>query len=442
MKKRTSLIPLLALFLSFCITGNVYAQKRSKPFSPEIHQDNSVTFRLKNKHAEEVVLKGSFIPKSFPVRTPAGVFGKAGQWKMTKQDGVWTYTTKPLESEIYTYYFEVDGVRQTDPANPDTLRDIDNYYSRFVIPGGIADNYVVQDVPHGKVEKVWYASSIQGLPQRRMTIYTPSDYNGDNALPVLYLLHGSGGDETAWIRAGKAVEILDNLIAQGKCEPMIVVMPNGIANRAAAPGEDPYSDEKASPTSIESMLGKIERAFVPDIVTYVDTHYNTLKDKHHRAIAGLSLGGLHTLFISANNPDMFDYVGLFSAQTTNTLSNKKIETAEQLAQSIEGMTSLIPFLGKGKIGERLTEWASGVKEGDLAIYDSLDEKLKNQFKTPPALYYIALGKDDFVKKINDDFRLRLSDAGYQYTYHETDGGHTWENWRKYLVDFLPRIFKE
>lgn len=189
------------------------------------------------------------------------------------------------------------------------------------------------------------------------------------------------------------------------------------------------------------MLGKIEKAFVPDIVTYVESHYRVKAAKQSRAIAGLSLGGLHTLFISANNPDKFDYVGLFSAQTTNALDDKKIGKVEKIVQGIEDFASVFPFLSKGKIGEAISSYTDGISSGDLSIYNNLDEKLKEQFKTPPQLYYIAVGKDDFVKKLNDDFRLKLADKGYKYYYHETDGGHSWENWRKYLVDFLPRLFK-
>ena len=437
------IISLLAAGLMF--TG-LYAQKKSA--SPIINSDKTVTFKLKAKHAEEVLLKGSFVPKPLPIKTPAGVWGKDGAFQMYKRNGVWTYTTKPLESEIYTYYFEVDGKRIVDTHNPDTIRDINNYLNRFVVEGGIADDYMPHDVPHGNIQAVWYDSSISWSPRRRMIIYTPPSYdpNGE-PMPVLYLLHGSGGDEKSWLRLGKAAEILDNLISQGRCVPMIVVMPNGLADRAATPGEDPYSDEPATGNSVESMLGKTEKAFVPDIVTYVDAHYNTIKDKHHRAIAGFSLGGLHTLYISVNNPDVFDYVGLFSAQTTNALNDKRIDNAEKIAQGIGSVASILSMAKKskkgekvGKTAEKISRFTTGINDGDLSIYDNLDEKLKKQFATPPALYYIALGSDDFVKKLNDDFRLKLIDGGYKYVYRETDGGHTWENWRKYLVDFLPRLF--
>jgi len=437
MKKIIKLLIITTIIHVFNV--NAYAQG----ISPQINANKSVTFKLNMPNASEVSLKGSFVPKSFPVKTPAGVFGKEGRFQMKKINGIWSYTTQPLESEMYTYYFEVDGKRMTDPNNNDSIRDVDTYFSYFIITDGVADNYVTQNVAHGDVEKIWYDSSIKDTPKRRMSIYTPPNYKIDiqKQYPVLYLLHGSGGDENAWIEAGRAIEILDNLIAQKKCVPMIVVMPNGIANMAAASGENPNSDGKAKRINVESMLGKIEKAFVPDIVTYVESHYRVKAAKQSRAIAGLSLGGLHTLFISANNPDKFDYVGLFSAQTTNALDDKKIGKVEKIVQGIEDFASVFPFLSKGKIGEAISSYTDGISSGDLSIYNNLDEKLKEQFKTPPQLYYIAVGKDDFVKKLNDDFRLKLADKGYKYYYHETDGGHSWENWRKYLVDFLPRLFK-
>lgn len=436
-------ITLVFIALSFLGLQHTSAQRLKQ--QPKINEDGSVTFQIRASKAESVILKGSFIPKEKSFRTPAGVFGKDGAIEMKSEKHAWTYTTEPLASEIYTYYYEIDGKRTTDPMNPDSLRDVNQYLSYFIIKGGIADDYVSQNVPHGKVEKVWYASSIKDMPRRRMLIYTPPGYESDaaNTYPVLYLLHGSGGDETSWTEIGHLAQIMDNMIASKRCVPMIVVMPNGIADQEAAPGENPYSDEAATATNVESMFGVIEGAFVPDIVKgYVEKNYRVTPDKAHRAIAGLSLGGLHTIFISVNNPDMFDYVGLFSAQTTNALDEKKITKAQKVAQKLGQLYDLAPVLAKGKVGSILSDVASTVNGGHLAVYDSLDIKLKEQFKTPPQLYYIAVGKDDFVKKLNDDFRLKLADAGYRYEYHETDGGHTWENWRKYLVDFLPRIFNK
>ena len=359
-------------------------------------------------------------------------------------DGVWSYTTSPLIPEIYTYIFEIDDMEMNDPNNQNKVRDVDTYYNYFIIKGGITDNYVNQQVAHGRVESVWYPSSLRGMQKRRMLVYTPAQYskNTNEYFPVFYLLHGSGGDETSWMESGRAIHILDNMIAKGIVVPMIVVMPNGIANLAAAPGEDPNNPNiKASGINPESMLGSFESSFVTDIVSYIENNYRVKKDKHNRAIAGLSLGGLHALFISANNPTMFDYVGLFSAQTTNALNDNRISTLSGLATELKDLTSNMPFLNGSKLGDKINKFAGKFNRQELEVYSKFDEKLKNQFVTSPQLYYIAVGKDDFVKKLNDDFRAKLDKSRYNYFYNETDGGHTWENWRKYLVDFLPRLFK-
>lgn len=222
--------------------------------------------------------------------------------------------------------------------------------------------------------------------------YTPAGYSRSRKYPVLYLLHGTGGDEKSWLELGRAEQILDNLIAKGQCKPMVVVMPNGIADRAATPGADPYNAKPATANAVESMMGLMESTFVTDIVSYIEAHYSVLSQKKGRSIAGLSLGGLHTIFISANHPDMFDYVGLFSAQTTNTLtSSHKIGSLESLATTFDKLTDLLPFLGKGK---KLDNYAGIINEGKLSVYDSLDYKLEKQFAILPKLYYIAYGKDD------------------------------------------------
>ena len=436
---------IVILGLMSIVNVSLYSQivDKDSPL-PVVNQNNSVTFRLYAPNAEEVFIKGSFLEKKFQVRTKAGTFGKTPKARMIKQGSQWVYTSGPLDSEIYTYKFVVDDEEVNDPQNMNIVRDVDNYYNYFIIKGGIADNYITNNVKHGNVSKVWYPSVIDGMPKRRMTIYTPSGYNAANHLyPVLYLLHGSGGDENAWEEAGRAIQILDNLIGKGVVVPMVVVMPNGIVNLAAAPGCDPNNpDVKPSAMNAESMLGQFESSFVTDIVSYVESNYNVYKDKSHRAIAGLSLGGLHTLFISANNPDLFDYVGLFSAQTTNTLNDNRITTLSGLANEVEGIASKIPFLGGTKLGEKINKFTGKFNNSNIGVYGNIDEKLKIQFKKGVELYYIAVGRDDFVKKLVDDYRSKLDSSGYSYYYNETDGGHSWENWRKYLVDFLPRLFRK
>lgn len=412
---------------------------KSYESSPTINADKSVTFRLKAPNAEEVILKGTFIPRKNLVKSKVGVFGKEGKVEMTKNGDFWTYTSSPLSSEFYTYWFEVDEKKVADPENPNKLRDINDTLSYFVIKGGIADDYVAQNVPHGIVKKVWYPSKLNEMNERRMSVYFPSEYKTDKnkRFPVLYLLHGSGGDEEAWETSGRAVQILDNLIASGRCRPMIVVMPNGNVDLAAAPGQDPANpDVKPFGNNTSSMLGKFESTFIDDIVSYVDRQYRTINDKQHRAIAGLSLGGLHTLFISLNNPSKFDYVGLFSAQTTNALNDKRIGGMQKVGEVWNQITGNLPFLKGRGIDRKINKYTSD----ELEVYENFDNKLKAMFNNPPRLYYIAVGRDDFVKKLNDDYRSKLDLIGAKYIYNVTGGGHTWENWRKYLVDFLPRIF--
>lgn len=430
-KLLTLLITIMCSTLNFIVEGAIK--------SPVINPDNSVTFTLYAPNADEVILKGTFIPSKEYLKTDVGTLSKGGKIKMKKTGDNWTYTTDILPSEFYTYYFEVDEKKVNDLNNPNKVRDIADTLNYFIIGNGIADDYVEHSVAHGTVKKIWYPSTLNGMKKRRMTIYLPKSYssNTQKRFPVLYLLHGSGGDEDAWEGCGRAIQILDNLIAESRCKPMIVVMPNGNAGLAAAPGSDPKNpNQKPSAMNTNSMLGQIESVFMDEIVDYVDENYRTINDKAHRAIAGLSLGGLHTLFISMNNPTKFDYVGLFSAQTTNALNDKRIGSMQKLGEAWNELKSNLPFIGGGSVDRKI----SSLTSEDLSIYNDVDNKLKAQFSTAPKLYYIAVGRDDFVKKLNDDLRLRLDAKGYKYHYNETDGGHTWENWRKYLVDFLPRLF--
>ena len=171
-------------------------------------------------------------------------------------------------------------------------------------------------------------------------------------------------------------------------------------------------------------------------MNFVDKNYRTIPKKNNRAIAGLSLGGLHTLFISLNNPDAFDYIGLFSAQTSNALNNGRIKGIKNIGEAWNDLKNSFSFMKGGRVDRNI----SRITSDNLSIYQDLDDKLKVQFANPPKVYYIAVGTNDFVKKLNDDFRKTLDAAGYNYIYNETDGSHNWESWRKYLVDFLPRIF--
>ena len=365
--------------------------------SPEVNADRTVTFRLKAPDAEKVQVTGDFLPVQ-KIQTPYGEFDGPGVADLKKNsEGVWEFTTTPLSPELYSYTFLVDNLRMTDPSNVYQIRDVASVTNVFLIDGDYASSYKVSDVPHGTVSKVWYHSPTLDT-DRRMTVYTPAGYEkGDRRYPVLYLLHGMGGDENAWTELGRAAQILDNLIAEGKAEPMIVVMPNGNVDMAAAPGESSLGFTPPTIALPKTMEGTYETHF-PDIVKFVDSTYRTIPDKNHRAIAGLSMGGFHSLQISKEYPDMFDYVGLFSAAI---LPDKKVSSP---------------------------------------IYENLEEKLQKQFEKSPALYYIAIGDKDFLYAANQEYRKLLDEKGYKYVYEESPEGHIWKNWRIYLSDFLPRLF--
>lgn len=427
--------------LSFILTTNVSAQL--KPII--INSDNTITINFYDKYAKEVELKGTFLEEGIKFKTPAGTFGKESKVKMKSEgNGYWTYTTAPLPSELYWYNFVVnDDTIKVDKQNPNIVRDINTLYNYFIVEGGIAEKYVDAKSKNGEIQYIWYPSSLEGMKKRRMAVYTPYGYDSTQLkrYPVLYLLHGSGGDETAWAECGRLVQIMDNMINSGLCKPMIVVMPNGNVELAAAPGNDP-NNPNVIPTgnNMSSMLGKIEKVFVSDIVNYIDANFRTIPDKRHRAIAGLSLGGLHTLYISLNNPKTFSYTGLFSAQTTNALGEKDIRNIKWIGESWSKLKEQIPFIGGGSLDRKIKDIAGDGNNSVLEIYEHFDVKLKTLYNNAPSLFYIAVGTEDFTKKLNDQLRRKLDDANYQYTYKESEGGHTWDNWRKYLIDFLPRLF--
>ena len=358
--------------------------------SPEVNGDNSVTFRIFAPEASKVEVTGDFID---------GGNGGWGSADMSETGGgVWTWTSSPLASELYSYAFVVDGFRTTDPSNVFIMRDVSTTMNIFTVPGGCGDTYSVNDVPHGTVSKVWYESELLGM-NRRMTVYTPAGYedSGGRRYPVLYLLHGMGGDEDAWPTLGRAAQILDNLIASGKASPMIVVMPNGNVALPSALGEGPDGLVQPEFNLPKTMDGTFEAAF-PEIVSYVDAHYRTVRKADGRAVAGLSMGGFHSFHISCQYPGTFGYVGLFSATV----------------RYLEG--------------------------GEGPVYSDIGAKIAGQFSDGVSLYYIAIGRDDFLYEENRALRSYMDSCGYPYEYHESEGGHIWRNWRLYLTDFLQKIF--
>lgn len=355
--------------------------------SPEIHADGSVTFRLHAPKAHSVAVIGDWVNGYAPLTEGDG--------------GVWEYTTAPLPSEMYTYRFAVDGQVGLDPSNPFTKRDVGTVFSMFFVSGGVADYYQVQDVPHGSVIQSWYHSSAVNA-DRRLSIYLPPSYDGKKRFPVLYLLHGSGGDENAWLELGNVPRIMDNLIACGEALPMIVVMPNGNIGVQAAPGETP--DNLAFRPVMSDQIrsnyknGTYEENF-PEIVSYIDSHFKTVRNRNSRAVAGLSMGGFHSLYIAANHPSLFSYVGLFSA----------------------GLGTFF--------------------QSDSPVYSNLDDKLLAFQRKGCNLFWIAIGSEDFLYQANMDFRAELDGIGFNYEYYESSRGHLWCNWRQYLLLFAPKLFK-
>lgn len=371
--------------------------------SPVVNEDGTVTFRYQAPKAVKVTVSGDFLPTrkmTFNMEGQERTFDVPGVAELKEgQFGIWEYTTDfKVAPEMYTYTFNVDGNTVIDNNNMWVNRDVSSLTSAFIVPGERADLYTIQDVPHGTVSKVWYESATAGF-DRRLSVYTPAGYNptAKTRYPVLYVLHGIGGDEDAWIAQGRAAQILDNLIAQGKAKQMIVVFTNGNISQEAAPGENSTGYTRPTMQLPLTMEGTFETAF-PEIVKFIDSNYKTIAKKQSRAICGLSMGGFHTLYISLNYPDMFGYSGMFSA-------------------------------------------AIGVSDPSISpIYQDFDKKLETYFSKKPALLWIGCGDTDFLIQANRDFVKKLQDNNYPHEYLENGGGHIWRNWRIYFTEFVPKLF--
>jgi len=397
MKLRLTILVVIALF-----SVTTFAQQAlfggQQIVSPEVKADHTVTFRIMAPAADSVQITGDFLPPA-KLKTQWGLIDVPGTAKLTKDDkGIWTFTSQPLASDLYSYTVIVDGFKTTDPSNVYIIRDVASVFNVFIVGGGKGDLYQVSKVPHGSVTRRWYDSPGNGMP-RRVTVYTPAGYEtSKEKYPVLYLLHGMGGDEEAWINLGRSSQILDNLIGQGKAKPMIVVMTNGNVAQEAAPGESSLGYVKPNMQMDHTMDGKFEETF-PDVIKFIESNYRVKAEKSGRAIAGLSMGGYHSLHISRYYPNTFDYVGLFSAAI---MSNDKATSD---------------------------------------VYKNFDSTLEAQKKNGYKLYWIGIGKADFLYKANEEYRAKLDKIGMKYTYVETEGGHTWTNWRVYLSQLTPLLFK-
>jgi len=376
---------IILLFIGFQV--NAQRQRGPRVVSPEINNNNSVTFRLLAPDAAKVSISGNWMA------------GFGTQVELAKGDsGIWSVTTDVLPSEFYTYSFYVNGVKTLDLQNPQVVRDGTRFENVVIVPGKESDVYTVKDVPHGILSKVWYPSTSLEK-NRRMYVYTPPGYAESNEkYPVFYLLHGAGGDEDAWTTLGRTPYILDNLIAEGKAKPMIVVMTNGNAWSSAAPGDEPKT-EGTTPDFSQMARGGFEKSLVNDVIPFIEKNYRTLTDKNNRAIAGLSMGGMHTQTITNANPGKFAYIGVMSMGLMNNSRWGNYDEAEH-------------------------------KKQILALKDS-----------GVKLYWIGCGKDDFLYEGVTNLRKFYDDLGFKYEYRESTGGHTWANWRIYLSELAPKLFK-
>ena len=352
--------------------------------SPEVNPGGAVTFRIWAPDAKEVKISTEG-PESVPGATREQAFAAMGGLPLSKaEDGVWSTTLGPFPPGAYRYTFIVDGVSATDPKNAAFSESLSTVRSLFVIPGNFAD---VNDVPHGSVSTVYYRSVTLGRT-RRMHIYLPPGYEtGNSSYPVFYLLHGGGDCDDSWTSIGRANFILDNLLAAGQAKPMIVVMPAGHTSTKMdmrALVTDPASDP---------FLGDL----MNDIIPYVEKHYRVVADPAHRAIAGLSMGGIQTLNAAVLHPGFFAYVGVFSSGWFEA-------SRDQFEQ-----TNLAALQSPAKSAVKLFWFAAGKQ--DIALPN-----------TGPAV--------DLLKKY-----------GYNPETHVSDGFHAWNNWRDYLHEFAPRLFQ-
>jgi enterochelin esterase family protein len=351
--------------------------------SPEVLPDSRVVFRIYAPKATEITIGGDFLP--------AGPNPKLEK----DEQGVWSFTAGPLAPDFYSYSLTVDGVHTLDPKNASVKQGINSLDNMFEVPGADAAFEALQAVPHGDIRTVWFPSAVLET-QRSMRVYTPPGYDSGKArYPVLYLLHGGGDDDSGWPTIGRAGFILDNLLAQNKIKPMIVVMPNGSLPRPpAAPGAAPAPGP---------FVDRFSDHLMKDIIPYVEKNFRVAAGREQRAIAGLSMGGMQTLAVVMAHPDQFAYVGVFSSGIASFRQN-----------------------------------TNAVEEFEQRYQKTLDDK--ESFNKGVKLFWFSIGAKDFLHKANDDAMDVMKRHGIRFTSNESEGGHTWINWRHYLNQFAPMLF--
>ena len=366
----------------------VTAQTRTKSMLPEVQPDNSVIFHIKAPDAKKVVLYGSWPPSQYESGIP-----------MERKDSIFEVKIGPLPSAMYEYRYLVDGMAVNEPGSSLVTRDGIYVENRLMVPGPLADLYDAKNVPHGRVTEIWYPSPTLGA-ERRMSVYTPPGYEkSTKRYPVLYLLHGAGGDEEVWLNRGRANYILDNLIAAGKAVPMIIVITNGDTNTPAAPLDRSFA-AKADDNVMRGMGSqKFEESLIKDIIPYIESNYRAIADADHRAITGYSMGGVQTQNITNSNPDKFKYIGVMS----------------------------MGLFSSARPGMKYD------KEANVKQLEALKKSVK--------VYWIGIGKSDFLYQSVVKLRALYDEIGLKYTYTETDNKHEWNAWRMYLTEFAPLCFK-
>ena len=383
MRIRELLILSIALsWLSFAQAPGKGAAKgggRAAPAVPgyEVGTDRRVTFRLRAPEAATVTVSGDFA---------------TGAQTMTKgPDGVWTLTTAPLRAAVYNYRFTVDGIATSDPSNPMLgTADRGNGASLLEVQGDKPSPWSLQPVPHGNIHINTYVSKTMKAT-RNIYVYTPPGYETSTTrYPALYLMHGAGGSESSWVTAGRANLILDNLISEGRAKPMIIVMPYGRAGQSTTFGPAPV----VVPEDQKNLT--FPNDVVPDVIEFAEKNYRIAPGADNRAIAGLSMGGNQTLIIGLNHLDLFHYVGAFSPVIMNANADQDFKT--------------------------LLSDAAGS-----------NKKLK--------VFNIYIGKEDTLYMSNVSFHKLLDEHQIKHVFTETEGAHVWWNWRDYLTDYAPRLFR-
>jgi enterochelin esterase-like enzyme len=369
--------------------------------SPEVLADRRVTFRIAAPEATKVELRS---PGDIPGSIGRGVIAPMALTR--NAEGVWEINVGPLPAGAYRYVFAVNGVVVVDSRNPMTSQTNATVYSLAVVPG--SEFFDTRPVPHGAVASIHYQSTALG-GIRRMHVYTPPGYETSrDRYPVLYLLHGAGDVDESWSTVGRAGFILDNLIAARKAKPMLVVMPAGHVNGAGAALGAPAASGPGNP-GLGSGPDPFVDDFLADLMPYVEKTYRVLTDRQDRAIAGLSMGGFQTLNIAVPHLDRFAYIGVFSSGILDGVGARGAAPPAQFAE--------------------------GWEKRNLASLDN------TAARSGVRLLWFGTGKDDFLIETTKSSVALMKRHGFAPVFVESEGGHTWLNWRDYLSEFAPQLFR-